>query len=239
MCVASNPAGSSRSEAASLSLEFSGLVNLSARASVGTGANVVIPGITVRGTKPKTLLIRAAGPALAAFGVGGTRGVDGGPPERLRRECGRAGQPLQGVVGHGGLPQVRLLACQPQRGERPQEGRFREFTQADIDVIGRDALAFHHEVEVALVMAEVFRALPCPPAVILVNNRKLAEGFFLGVGAADPLADALLVPGSCASHACGRVDGGGGDWAGLGSNRDLSVYSRLAPQLSHATIPCM
>ncbi len=72
VCVASNPAGSSRSEAASLSLEFSGLVNLSARASVGTGANVVIPGITVRGTKPKTLLIRAAGPALAAFGVGGT-----------------------------------------------------------------------------------------------------------------------------------------------------------------------
>ena len=71
-CVAYNPAGSSRSEPASLSLEFSGLVNLSARASVGTGANVVIPGITVRGTKPKTLLIRAAGPALAAFGVGGT-----------------------------------------------------------------------------------------------------------------------------------------------------------------------
>jgi len=34
-------------------------------------------------------------------------------------------------------------------------------------------------------MAEVFRALPCPPAVILVNNRKLAEGFFLGVGAND------------------------------------------------------
>ncbi|MFM8337688.1 MAG: immunoglobulin domain-containing protein, partial [Opitutaceae bacterium] len=72
VCVATNAAGSTRSEPASLSLEFSGLVNLSARASVGTGANVVIPGITVRGTKPKTLLIRAAGPALAAFGVGGT-----------------------------------------------------------------------------------------------------------------------------------------------------------------------
>ena len=72
VCVASNAAGATRSEPASLSLEFSGLVNLSARASVGTGANVVIPGITVRGTKPKTLLIRAAGPALANFGVGGT-----------------------------------------------------------------------------------------------------------------------------------------------------------------------
>src|SRR3954468_19207389 len=40
------------------------------------------------------------------------------------------------------------------RGERPQEGRYREFTQADIDVIGRDTLAFHHDVEVARVMLD-------------------------------------------------------------------------------------
>ena len=74
VCVATNSAGSVRSEAAALSLEFSGLVNLSARANVGTGANVVIPGITVRGDKPKTLLIRAAGPALASapFNLAGT-----------------------------------------------------------------------------------------------------------------------------------------------------------------------
>jgi peroxiredoxin len=70
-CVATNAAGTARSATATVSLEFSGLVNLSARASVGTGANVVIPGITVRGDQPKTLLIRAAGPALAALGVPG------------------------------------------------------------------------------------------------------------------------------------------------------------------------
>ena len=34
------------------------------------------------------------------------------------------------------------------RGERPQEGRYREFTQADIDIVGRDELPFHHDVEV-------------------------------------------------------------------------------------------
>ena len=74
VCVATNSAGTASSAVATVSLEFSGLVNLSARANVGTGANVVIPGITVRGDKPKTLLIRAAGPALAAapFNVGGT-----------------------------------------------------------------------------------------------------------------------------------------------------------------------
>jgi histidyl-tRNA synthetase len=88
-------------------------------------------------------------------------------------------------AGHLEFPLRRYQIQKVWRGERPQEGRYREFTQADIDVIGRDTLAFHHEVEVALVMAEVFRALPCPPAVILVNNRKLAEGFFLGAGATD------------------------------------------------------
>ena len=91
-------------------------------------------------------------------------------------------------AGHLEFPFRRYQIQKVWRGERPQEGRYREFTQADIDVIGRDTLAFHHEVEVALVMAEVFRALPCPPAVILVNNRKLAEGFFLGAGASDAAA---------------------------------------------------
>jgi histidyl-tRNA synthetase len=88
-------------------------------------------------------------------------------------------------AGHLEFPFRRYQIQKAWRGERPQEGRFREFTQADVDIIGRDSLSFHHEVEVALVMAEVFRALPCPPAVILVNNRRLAEGFFLGLGSTD------------------------------------------------------
>ncbi len=91
-------------------------------------------------------------------------------------------------AGHLDFPFRRHQVQKVWRGERPQEGRYREFTQADIDIVGRETLAFHHEVEVALVMAEVFRALPMPPAVILVNNRRLAEGFFRGAGAEDPAA---------------------------------------------------
>ena len=72
------------------------------------------------------------------------------------------------------------------RGERPQEGRFREFTQADIDIVDADHLAPHHEAEMALVMAEVFAQLPIPRAVIRVNNRKILEGFYRGLGIADP-----------------------------------------------------
>src|SRR5205085_5992647 len=72
------------------------------------------------------------------------------------------------------------------RGERPQEGRFREFTQADIDVIGRDSLPFHHDVEVARVMLDALRRLDFLPGFTLqVNNRKLIQGFYAGLGAPD------------------------------------------------------
>ncbi|GAA2090820.1 histidine--tRNA ligase [Brevibacterium salitolerans] len=74
------------------------------------------------------------------------------------------------------------------RGERPQDGRFREFVQADIDVVGEDALAEHFEVEVPLVMAEAFGRLSelgVPPVRILANDRRLIEGFARGVGLTD------------------------------------------------------
>ncbi|MCX6401348.1 MAG: histidine--tRNA ligase [Propionibacteriales bacterium] len=69
------------------------------------------------------------------------------------------------------------------RGERPQEGRFREFTQADIDIVGRDDLPFHHDVEVARVMLEALSRLAFLPGFRLqVNNRKLIQGFYAGLG---------------------------------------------------------
>lgn len=69
------------------------------------------------------------------------------------------------------------------RGERPQEGRFREFTQADIDIVGRDELPFHHDVEVARVMLEALSRLTFLPGFRLqVNNRKLIQGFYAGLG---------------------------------------------------------
>lgn len=75
------------------------------------------------------------------------------------------------------------------RGERPQEGRYREFTQADIDVVGRDELAFHHDVEIAQVMTTALEELPFVPSLRLqINNRRLIEGFYRGIGAADVAA---------------------------------------------------
>ncbi|MEJ7635706.1 histidine--tRNA ligase [Aeromicrobium sp.] len=72
------------------------------------------------------------------------------------------------------------------RGERPQQGRFREFTQADIDIVARDVLPFHFDVEVARVMAEALAGLPIPTATLQISNRKVLEGFYLGLGVAEP-----------------------------------------------------
>lgn len=72
------------------------------------------------------------------------------------------------------------------RGERPQDGRFREFTQVDIDVVGRDVLAFHHDVEIARVMVDALTRLDfLPPLRLQVNNRRLIQGFYQGIGATD------------------------------------------------------
>ncbi len=72
------------------------------------------------------------------------------------------------------------------RGERPQDGRYREFTQADIDIVGRDELPFHHDVEVTRVMLEALSRLEFLPGFRLqVNNRKLIQGFYTGLGVPD------------------------------------------------------
>ena len=75
----------------------------------------------------------------------------------------------------------RRYQIQPAwRGERPQEGRYRQFNQADIDIVGRDELPFHHDVEVVRVMVEALGALPLPALSFQVNNRKLIQGFYRG-----------------------------------------------------------
>ncbi|MDV3222311.1 histidine--tRNA ligase [Intrasporangium sp.] len=71
------------------------------------------------------------------------------------------------------------------RGERPQEGRYREFTQADIDVVDVGELSSHFEAEMPLVIADVFSRFPVGDFVIQVNNRKIPNGFYQGIGLTD------------------------------------------------------
>ena len=91
-------------------------------------------------------------------------------------------------AGHLEFPFRRYQIQKVWRGERPQQGRFREFTQADIDVVARDELPFHFDVEVAQVMAEALGGLPVPPLTLQISNRKVLEGFYLGLGLSKPTA---------------------------------------------------
>jgi histidyl-tRNA synthetase len=91
-------------------------------------------------------------------------------------------------AGHLAFPFQRYQIQKVWRGERPQDGRFREFVQADIDVVGAGDLPYHYEVDLPLVMAEALGALQeigVPPVRILVNNRRVAEGFYRGLGLTD------------------------------------------------------
>ena len=91
-------------------------------------------------------------------------------------------------AGKLAFPYRRYQVQKVWRGERPQEGRYREFTQADIDVVDVGQLSPHFEAEMPLVIAEVFSKLPIGRMTIQVNNRKIPEGFYqgIGIGVEDP-----------------------------------------------------
>ena len=68
------------------------------------------------------------------------------------------------------------------RGERPAEGRFREFYQADIDVIGDNTLSRSYDAEILSVISRIFTRLNIGGFKIRVNNRKLQLGLFQEYG---------------------------------------------------------
>ena len=79
------------------------------------------------------------------------------------------------------------------RGERAQKGRFREFYQCDIDVIGKDSLSVRHDAEIPAVIHAVFSELAIGPFTISLNNRKILRGFFEAMGIGDGERQALVL----------------------------------------------
>ena len=78
------------------------------------------------------------------------------------------------------------------RGERAQRGRFREFHQCDIDVIGKDTLSPRFDAEIPAVINTVFERLAIGEFTIQFNHRKLLRGFFEGCGIRGELQIAVL-----------------------------------------------
>ena len=79
------------------------------------------------------------------------------------------------------------------RGERAQRGRFREFYQCDIDVIGKDSLSVRYDAEMPAVINSVFSELAFGAFTIQLNNRKLMRGFFENLGVVDSEKQMLVL----------------------------------------------
>ena len=77
------------------------------------------------------------------------------------------------------------------RGERAQRGRFREFYQADIDIIGDGALDILNEAEIPAIIYDTFTRLGLHRFRIRVNNRKVLNGFFAILGLSGQAGDVL------------------------------------------------
>ncbi len=77
------------------------------------------------------------------------------------------------------------------RGERPQRGRFREFYQADIDIVGDGKLDTMNEAEIPAIICKIFRGFGLRRFQIRVNNRKILTGFYAMLGLEEKSGDIM------------------------------------------------
>jgi histidyl-tRNA synthetase len=89
------------------------------------------------------------------------------------------------------FPFRRYQISKVYRGERAQRGRFREFYQADIDVIGDGALSIYNEAEIPSIIYRAFTELGLTRFVIRVNNRKILTGFYDMLGLSEKSGDIM------------------------------------------------
>lgn len=91
------------------------------------------------------------------------------------------------------FPFKRYQIGKVYRGERAQKGRFREFYQCDIDVIGNESLSLMYDVEIPSIIYDIFKKLNFGKFQIQINNRKLLSGFFDALELNDLVSDILRV----------------------------------------------
>ena len=89
------------------------------------------------------------------------------------------------------FPFRRFQIGKVYRGERAQRGRFREFYQADIDVIGDGRLDITNEAEIPAIIYNTFTALGLRRFQIRVNNRKILNGFYAMLGLTNKAPDIM------------------------------------------------
>ena len=91
------------------------------------------------------------------------------------------------------FPFKRYQIGKVYRGEKPQRGRYREFYQCDIDIIGDGELSVINDAELASVIYKTFVNLGFDDFTICINNRKILNGLFEGIGVKNNSADILRI----------------------------------------------
>ena len=93
--------------------------------------------------------------------------------------------------GELSFPFRRYQIGKVYRGERAQRGRFREFYQADIDIIGDGKLSIVNEAEIPSIIYRTFRTMGLKRFQIRVNNRKILNGFYAMLGLSEKSGDIM------------------------------------------------
>lgn len=91
------------------------------------------------------------------------------------------------------FPFKRYQIGKVYRGERPQKGRFREFYQCDIDVIGDESLSLMFDAQMPSIIYDIFKKLNIGDFIIRINNRKVLGGFFEYLELTDKITDILRI----------------------------------------------
>ncbi len=91
------------------------------------------------------------------------------------------------------FPFKRYQIGKVYRGERAQKGRFREFYQCDIDVIGDENLPLIYDAQIPAIISEIFEKMNIGKFKIRINNRKILTGFFESLNLENKIMDILRI----------------------------------------------
>ncbi|MDU4671084.1 MAG: histidine--tRNA ligase [Finegoldia magna] len=83
------------------------------------------------------------------------------------------------------FPFRRYQIAKVYRGERNQKGRYKEFYQCDIDIIGNEKLSLYNDAEIVKCMYEALKSIDVPDFEFQFNNRKILNGYFSNLGIED------------------------------------------------------
>ncbi len=100
---------------------------------------------------------------------------------------------LQNTIGELSFPFKRYQIGKVYRGEKAQAGRYREFYQCDIDIIGDGTLSIMHDAEIPSVIYTTFKSLGFENFTICINNRKIFNGLFASLNLGEKSVDTLRI----------------------------------------------